>query len=245
MENNLVSVIIPTYNRFKFLLNALRSVKEQTYKNIEIIIINDGSTQQEYYNFNFENEFGKNIKIIHLDENSRKKYKCPSPGAHARNIGIKNSNGYYLAFLDDDDFWLSQKLEIQIKEMKENNYEMCACQSYFGNGLYNSSKKYQRLNEDRYNGIIKGKFKKQNSNLLDNGFPDVFTLEFQTIHNCLSTPCIIMTKNLIIKTGDFDIYKRNEDADYWKRALRITNGCLYIQQSLVYIDDHHGDGRLY
>ena len=99
MENNLVSVIIPTYNRFKFLLNALRSVKAQTYKNIEIIIINDGSTQQEYYNFNFENEFGKNIKIIHLDENSRKKYNYKSPGAHTRNIGIKNSNGYYLAFL--------------------------------------------------------------------------------------------------------------------------------------------------
>ena len=245
MEKELVSVIIPTYNRFNFLLNAIRSVKEQTYKNIEIIVVNDCSIQEEYYNYDFKKEFGKNIKIIHLQENSRKKYNYISPGAHTRNIGIKNSNGYYIAFLDDDDFWLSQKLEIQIKEMNEKNYEMCACQSYRGNGTYNSSKKYGRLNEDIYHGIIKGKFKKQNSNLLDNGFPDVFTIEHQTIHNCLITSSIIMTKNLIIKTGDFNVNKRCEDADYWKRALRITNGCLYIKQPLAYYDNLHGDGRLY
>ena len=72
MEKELVSVIIPTYNRFNFLLNAIRSVKEQTYKNIEIIVVNDCSIQEEYYNYDFKKEFGKNIKIIHLQENSRK-----------------------------------------------------------------------------------------------------------------------------------------------------------------------------
>ena len=65
-----VSIIIPTYNRFNFLLNTIKSVKEQTYKNIEIIVINDCSTQKEYYEYNFDND----IIIINLKENSKKKF---------------------------------------------------------------------------------------------------------------------------------------------------------------------------
>ena len=65
-----VSVIIPTFNRFRYLLNTIKSVKEQTYKNIEIIVINDKSTQKEYYDYDWEK---KGIIIIHLQENSKKK----------------------------------------------------------------------------------------------------------------------------------------------------------------------------
>ena len=66
-----VSVIIPTFNRFNYLLNAIQSVKEQTYKNLEIIVINDKSSQKEYNNYDWE---VNNIKIIHLDQNT--KYRC-------------------------------------------------------------------------------------------------------------------------------------------------------------------------
>ena len=48
-----VSVIIPTFNRFKYVLNTIKSIQEQTYKNIEIILVNDCSTQKEYYEYNF------------------------------------------------------------------------------------------------------------------------------------------------------------------------------------------------
>ena len=57
-----VSVIIPSYNRFKFLLNAVDSVLNQTYENFEILIVNDGSTQNEYC----EHKFSNKVKIIHL-----------------------------------------------------------------------------------------------------------------------------------------------------------------------------------
>ena len=63
----IVSVIIPTYNRFQFLLNSIKSIKEQTYKNIEIIVVNDCSTEKEYYEYNWKEN---NIIIIHLGENS-------------------------------------------------------------------------------------------------------------------------------------------------------------------------------
>ena len=106
-----VSVIIPTYNRFKYLLNSINSVRKQTYTNIEIIVINDCSTQQEYYTHNF----GSDVKIIHLIKNSRFVTDFPCTG-YVRNKGIEISTGEYIAFLDDDDIWLPNKLEIQIKE---------------------------------------------------------------------------------------------------------------------------------
>ena len=68
-----VSVVIPTYNRFKYLLNTIQSVKEQTYKNIEIIVVNDCSTEQEYYNYDWE----KNNIIINEAVVSKILY-CPT-----------------------------------------------------------------------------------------------------------------------------------------------------------------------
>ena len=64
-KEKLVTVIIPTYNRFDYLLKAIQSVKNQDYKNIEIIIVNDCSSQSEYYNYKFEN-----CIVINLDKNS-------------------------------------------------------------------------------------------------------------------------------------------------------------------------------
>ena len=124
MNTDLVSVIIPTYNRFKFLLNAIKSVKEQTYKNIEIIVVNDCSTQEEYYNFDFKKEFGNNLLIINLEENSRKKYNIPSPAANARNIAIAQSNGTYLAFSDYDAVKQLRLVELPEYLVVDANYQV-------------------------------------------------------------------------------------------------------------------------
>ena len=239
-----ISVIIPTYNRFKYLLNAIDSVVKQSYKNLEIIVINDNSTQKEYYEYDFT-KVDSRITIIHLKENSRQKYKIPSPAANARNIGIDNSKGDYIAFLDDDDVWLPNKLEIQIKVMKEKKFEMSATQNFIGNGPYDSSKKYRLGNDELWYNLLKNKFLKQDCNDLDNGLPDIITYQHLLIHNLLITSTIIMTKDLITKTGKFNLKNRNEDHQYWKEALQIISGCYYIKIPLGYYDNSHGDGRLY
>ncbi len=96
-----ISAIIPTFNRANFILKAINSVQVQTYKVDEIIIVDDGSTDDTKI---ILNNF-KNIKVI------RTKNKGVS---HARNIGIKEAKNEWIAFLDSDDEWQKDKIEKQI-----------------------------------------------------------------------------------------------------------------------------------
>ncbi len=106
--NKLVSVVIPTYNREKYLEEAIVSVINQTYKCFEILIIDDGS--RENY---AELICSKYDKCTYL-------YKQNGGLSSARNFGIKHSKGDYIAFLDDDDYWRSDKLEKQVAVLKNN-----------------------------------------------------------------------------------------------------------------------------
>lgn len=106
----LVSVIIPTYNRANYLKDSIQSVLSQTFKDFEIIIINNYSNDNT---FEMVNSFNDNrIKIIN--------YKNNGIIAKSRNWGLMHSSGRYIAFLDDDDLWCSQRLELQIKYLESN-----------------------------------------------------------------------------------------------------------------------------
>ncbi len=107
----LVSVIMPTYNYARFIGEAIDSVLNQTYKNLELIIIDN------YSKDNTE-------KIVASYKDDRIKYlKFKNYGviAASRNYGIKHSRGEYIAFLDSDDMWLPEKLEKQIKIFQVSN----------------------------------------------------------------------------------------------------------------------------
>ena len=106
MISALVSVIIPTYNREKFLPYALGSVKNQTYKDWELIIVDDGSTD------NTEKvckEFAKTI-----DQPVKYIYQENQGVAGARNTGLKHAQGEFIAFLDSDDRWYPWHLKKNI-----------------------------------------------------------------------------------------------------------------------------------
>jgi len=103
-----VSIIIPTYNRIKFLKDSIESVLKQDYNNFELIVVNDGSTDGTD---KFLEQYKKNIKVIEQKN---------SGVSAARNRGIEYSNGKYIALLDSDDYWMPGKLSAQINFFKSN-----------------------------------------------------------------------------------------------------------------------------
>lgn len=108
----MISVVIPTHNRVDLLPRAIRSVQEQTIKDLEIVVVSDGSTDGT-------DELMETLK----KEDPRINYISYHPGHngnYARNTGIKASKGEYVAFLDDDDEWLPAKLEEQLKVMESD-----------------------------------------------------------------------------------------------------------------------------
>ena len=113
MKNeDVVSVIIPTYKRPKELERAIISVKNQTYKNIEIIVVDDNANDIEQRK-STEQVVKKYENIVYIQN------KENLGGSKTRNIGIENAKGKYIAFLDDDDEFLPNKIEQQIKLYKE------------------------------------------------------------------------------------------------------------------------------
>lgn len=112
MSKELVSVVIPFYKGKQWLEEALTSLVSQTYKNLEVVIINDGSDENiQTIIDNFRTFF----KITYLEIPQNR-----GPG-FARNVGIENSKGEYIAFLDSDDIWLPNKIYEQLNFMKKNN----------------------------------------------------------------------------------------------------------------------------
>ncbi len=108
MNNKFISVVIPTYNRASFLKEAIDSVLSQIYRDFELIVVDDGSTDDTP---KLLLSYGKKIKVI------TKANKGPSA---ARNRGIKAAKGKWIAFLDSDDVWKPDKLEKQVQFIKEN-----------------------------------------------------------------------------------------------------------------------------
>lgn len=120
MMEDLVSVVIPTYNRKEKLIRAIKSVSNQTYKNIEIIIIDDNSDfNVELYLDNNLGTIENNIKVIRNLSNL-------GPSL-SRNVGAKHSSGEFIAFLDSDDLFLPEKIAKQLMALKAQNADFCYC----------------------------------------------------------------------------------------------------------------------
>ncbi len=112
--DGLVSIIIPVYNAGEFLISTVESILRQTYDNYEIIMVDDKSTDNSKEIIKSYDDKFDNVRPLYLEENAGV--------SNARNEGIKNARGRYLAFLDSDDMWEDDKLERQLEFMKRNNY---------------------------------------------------------------------------------------------------------------------------
>lgn len=123
-ENNskpLVSVVITCYNYDKYLERSIESALNQTYCNLEIVIVNDGSTDNsdKVISGYLNNEKVKYIKQANMGQ------------AHAKNVGVLNSTGRYVAFLDADDIWCADKLEKQMVKFRDKNVGVVYCRAKY------------------------------------------------------------------------------------------------------------------
>lgn len=249
MEKYKVSVIIPTYNRFNSLRHTVESVKAQTHKNLEIIVINDGSTDQQYYDHKWDDD----IIVINLEKNSKQLFGYPTVG-YVINKGLEIYTGDFFSTCDDDDYWLPNKLELQLQAMKDTNCSMSCTEGYIGKGMYNKNMRYPFFNKQRFVRDIFKKYMKRGYNILTQGFPRVFDYNFVSVHNVIIACSVLIHRSVIdrigkqleIKMGGVKINGReiHIDYDYWLRALRHTN-CVYVDHPCVYYDEGHGDGKNY
>jgi glycosyltransferase involved in cell wall biosynthesis len=113
----LVTVAIPTYNRPNRLKRALDSVADQTYNNIEIVVVDDGSDEDYVEDIAASVNSPYPISVYHHEENKGM--------AAGRNTGIEHSDGEYIAFLDDDDRWEPTKIEKQVETLEREERSVC------------------------------------------------------------------------------------------------------------------------
>lgn len=142
---DLVSVVIPTYKRFDTLSRAIKSVHLQTYSSIEILVVDDNEPGDEY-----SKGVSELIESLHYDNLLLIKQKKHINGAAARDCGINAAKGEYIAFLDDDDIWLPEKVEKEMAYLSSMKSQVGAISSrkvFYKNGIIDHVSEYWQADQ--------------------------------------------------------------------------------------------------
>ncbi|WP_158288314.1 glycosyltransferase family 2 protein [Mucilaginibacter psychrotolerans] len=191
MNSPLVSVIMPAYNAQKYIAESIESVMNQTYTNWELIVIDDGSNDNT----------GNIIKQYKQQDARIKSISQQNSGqGNAKNAGIATSKGEYIAFLDADDLWLKEKLEVSVSALKAANVELLFTNySVFNNELDVNKTTTMQVG----NAIYKGR-------------EGIITfLNYNQIPNLT----VLVKREAIISAGKFTDIKVAEDYEMWLRML--------------------------
>ena len=207
----LISVVIPTHNRADLLQRAVKSVQDQTYQNVEIIIVSDGSTDNT-----------EEIAQKMADEDTRIRYFGYTPakgGNYARNLGIANAKGELIAFLDDDDEWMNDKLEKQIRALHNNP----------GSGISFTGSRIIYVNEDvTYLNIPSADGDLSRKILLSNLIG--------------TTSTVLVTRKALEKAGVFDEkLPALQDYELWIRVCEITRAAAVREPLINYYNYRSGE----
>jgi len=208
-----ISVIIPNFNYGRFIGEAIESVLVQTYQPIEIIVIDDGSTDDSV---KIVESFGKKVKLIKQENGGVGK---------ARNTGVKNSKGDFLAFLDADDRWLPQKIERQMEHFRLDP----------DIGLITTA-----MSEFDKNGNITSQFTEGK-----NGWcAKDMLLMFPVVIGPGSTA--LLKRRVIEQVGGFDENKQMYPSEDWEFCYRVAQKfkVYVVSEVLVEYRNHGGNGHL-
>ena len=193
-----VSIIIPCHNNANFLTESINSVLEQDYPNFEVIVIDDGSTDNSV---ELLKKFGNKIKLIQQENQG--------PAA-ARNAGLKAAKGEYIAFNDSDDLWLQGKLSAQINFMLKNP-DISVCYSGWANWDGNNISTGEKLKLIDAAPALTKKSPEQE------GWMYFDLLKESVIH----TITAVIHRGVVDSVGMFDTaYRIGEDHDFWIRVSR-------------------------
>ena len=169
MNKYLVSIVTPVYNSEKFISETIESIQSQTYRNWELLLIDDCSKDNSYEIIKNYMQNDDRIKYIKLEKNSG--------AAVSRNTGIKNAKGRFIAFIDSDDLWEAKKLEIQVKYMLENKLGFSSTSyRYIKEDGTRTNKIAKAPNKINYNGLLKNTIIGCSTVLIDRNIIGDFTM---------------------------------------------------------------------
>lgn len=187
MKNGLVTIIMPVYNRPEYISDALSSIFAQNCKEYEVVVVDDGSNED------MKAVLGKYLPRVRYFR------KENGGAASARNYGIERAEGEYISFLDSDDMWPQNKLDMQLKFLKGNKEIGLVCSDF----LYHGRK-------GRKTGA-KAEWEKGNL------FESLFCKSF--IH----TSTVVLRRSVLDKVGFFnEQYVCAEDYDLWLRIAKVS-----------------------
>lgn len=195
MEKGLVSVLMVNYNHADTIEKAVKSVLNQTYSKIQLIIVDDGSTDDSV-------EIVKNIKDsrIELYEEKENRQICA-----VTNIGMKKVRGEYFARIDSDDLWMKNKLEVQLGYLKDHP----ECEICFTHAKIIDEN--DCIIDSELEKLYAVRYKKQ----------EEWLETFFFLGNCLSMTSVLMKTSLMIETGEFNVsYRQLHDFEYWIRIAK-------------------------
>lgn len=220
MSHKLVSVIIPNFNSIQFIEETLNSVFNQTYKHIEIIVVDDGSDDGSY------------DYISNLNKDNVRLFKNPTKGAcAARNYGISKATGFYIQFLDSDDLIDLDKIEKQVKDLNASKNKVAVC----------STKHFQKTSSEGVITDIEFMFSTDQ--------PEEFLLNLYGAnglnHNMVAQHAWLVPKEVIDKAGKWDENLiKDQDGEYFCRVITASDGIIFQKDVLCYYRKHRKAGNI-
>ena len=195
MKKDLVSVLMVNYNHADTIEQSIRSVLEQTYSKLQLIIVDDGSTDNSVEIINSIED--PRIEVYEEKEN---KQICA-----VTNIGMKKVRGEYFARIDSDDLWEKNKLELQVEYLKEHpEHKICFTHVSI---------------IDENDQVVDSELEKLYA--VDYERQEEWLETFFFLGNCLPMTSVLMTTKIMVEIGDFNIaYRQLHDFDYWIRIAK-------------------------
>jgi len=214
-----VSIIIPCFNALPFIKQTLESVFNQTYNNLEIIVVDDGSKDGT---IEFLKKLGKSNLIV--------KPNIGKGACAARNYGLELATGDYIQFLDADDFFTPKKIEEQVKLLEPNTTKIALC----------STVHFKNIPEE---GVIVDR-----DFLYSTDNPTKFLLNLYGAkgeHNMVQTSAWLTPRALINKAGLWDeTLHKDQDGEFFCRVVMQSKGIVYAPNSLNYYRKHVGGSNI-